>query len=86
MGEQLAFYFAFLLYLIKHMLILVVLGMITYFLDEYFKFDVTTSPFEPLYASLAILWGAYFIGHWIIRQQEYAIKWRSYGKNFEFME
>jgi hypothetical protein len=49
------------------MLILVVLGIITYLLDEYFKFDVTTSPFEPLYAALAILWGAYFIGHWIIK-------------------
>lgn len=46
------------------MLILVLLGVITYVLDEAFNFDVTTSPFESLYAALTILWGAYFVGKW----------------------
>lgn len=59
-----AFYFAFLLYLIKNMAILAILGILTYSLDEIFDFDVTTSPFEPLYAALTVLWGAYFVGKW----------------------
>jgi len=46
------------------MLILVVFGMITYSLDEYFGYDVTKSPFEPLYAALTVLWAAYFVSKW----------------------
>ncbi|CAD8125910.1 unnamed protein product [Paramecium sonneborni] len=85
MGEQIAFYFAFLLYLIKNMLILVIFGLITFFLDEHYKYDVTKSPFEPLYAALTVLWAAYFVSKWNQRQLEYQVKWRSQGKNFDHL-
>lgn len=49
----------------KKMLILVILGAITYSLDEYFHYDVTKSPFEPLYAALTVLWGTYFVAEWV---------------------
>ncbi|CAD8113710.1 unnamed protein product [Paramecium primaurelia] len=86
MGEQIAFYFGFLLYLIKNMLILVVFGMITYSLDEYFDYDVTKSPFEPLYAALTVLWAAYFVSQWNQKQKEYQVRWRSHGKNYDYMQ
>lgn len=68
------------------MLIVVVLGFVTYFLDEAFGFDVVTSPFEPLYAALVVLWGGYFVAKWEKRQLQQAILWRSHGENFEIFE
>jgi len=44
--------------------ILVVFGVITFLLDEYFDEDVNTSPFETIYAMITILWASAFVGRW----------------------
>lgn len=82
-GEQVGIYFAFLSYLIQNLSFLVVIGIVTYALDEIFDEDVNTSPFETIYAMVTILWGFAFVGLWQKKQQEWIQKWRSSGKNFE---
>lgn len=59
-----AIYFHFLLFLVRKMAFLVLIGMLTYALDEVFDEDVNTSPFETIYAMVVIVWGSLFVGQW----------------------
>ena len=81
LGEQCAYYFYFLSYLQKWLIIPAIIGFIVVIFNRAFNEDVDESPFESLYSAFMVFWAACFVIFWEKKQNSLNYKWRCFGRS-----
>jgi len=82
LGEQCAYYFYFLSYLQKWLVLPAIIGGIVVIFNRAFNEDVEESPFESLYSAFMVFWAACFVIFWEKKQNTLNYKWRCFGRGF----
>lgn len=81
LGEQNAYYFFFLSFLQKWLIVPAILGSIVMLFNRTFNEDVEESPFESLYSGFMVFWAASFVIFWEKKQKTLSFKWCDFGKS-----
>ena len=81
LGEQCAYYFYFLSYLQKWLVLPAIIGFIVVIFNRAFNEDVDESPFESLYSGFMVFWAACFVVFWEKKQNTLNYKFRYFGKS-----
>lgn len=81
LGERCAYYFYFLSYLQKWLIIPAIIGLIVTIFNRAFNEDVEESPFESLYSAFMVFWAACFVIFWEKKQNSLNYQWRGFGKS-----
>lgn len=69
-GEQIAFYFGFLLYYFQSLASAAAIGG---------AFWLTGSPYHPLYSLALVCWACFFVESWRIKERKLAVRWGTLG-------
>ena len=82
LGENCAYYFYFLSFLQRWLIVPAVIGSIVVIFNRAFNEDVDESPFESLYSAFMVFWSACFVAFWEKKQNSLNYKWRCFGRSF----
>lgn len=81
-GEKVSFYYRFLDFLQKWLILPAIIGVVAGLLNIVFADKINDSPFVSVYSFFVIFWASLFLSFWAREEKRIAIKTRSFSKNF----